>query len=234
MKIRWGIILLVVGFLLLCLAVNAGETVINQQQSMLPVYTLDKHPSKNSCVDVYTLSSDQAVYVRDVSEFPLEPLNGTPFHRKIGRTSEDLEIFSIPENDNYVIVRSIYGFQPEVYRKKSAPPIHLATLASLDVNEIVFSDFNKMDRKKLWSSKDAALIQDILQALDQPWKKLPQPWETHTYRVDLLSDQIKGLSYYLMVDDHENGQIYFYTYEHPGRVVTVGDLFSRSIRTRKH
>lgn len=205
---------------------------INLQNATPSVFSLTKYPSEYpGCANVYVLSSDQDIYVRDVTEFALEPLISTFFLQKIGE-ADDLEIFLIPENDNYAIVRSKFGFKPEIYRKKSAPPIKLSTLDTLEVKKVIFSDFDEFEAKRLWSTSEAALIEDIFQALDQRWEKLPEAWEPHTYRVDLLSDQIKGLSYYILVEADPDGQMYFYTYEHPGRGVVIGDLLSRFIQTR--
>ncbi|HEY5562206.1 MAG TPA: hypothetical protein VIK72_10715 [Clostridiaceae bacterium] len=136
------------------------------------------------------LSYKDKKYMSENSEFKLEPLKLGKIIGKLGRKF----IYTIKDNDNYIVAQEILG-PTLVYRKANFSPVYYINLKISSI---------KIENEKFFSSSivstNKAIIDDLLASLKDPIKQDSAPSEIITkLKVYLHSEALKGLDYYVYV-----------------------------------
>ncbi len=191
-------------------------------QFIIPVYVFSQIPSADGTTMIALLTSDRARYVREPSEYGLEPDRTTLWRLRTGRTTGTLSIYPIAGNADYIyMMAEMYPI--DVFRKASIPAVRLE---NMQISQVQLS--SNMNSQSVFASTDNPEIAlEVQQGLTQPGNELPATSAWHAYNLYLLSPQLPGLHYFAfaVIDPAEN--VYLSRSFDSQKGVKAGPLFTR-------
>ncbi len=192
------------------------------QEQSLPVYSENQTFSEQG-TPIHTLTSGNMVYINSTAESFLEPIDGR-WTNQIGKTPGDQKIYGPPAQSSpeYVVLKG-FMFPEIVYRNNSSSTVELRALR---VSEIRFSA-NQGLAPLLKKTQDPRIIDEVLRALKDPQPVKPTQAQFQTYHIDLVSEQISGLGYFVYVWVDENRRVFFADRFAPDSWIAAGERFTQ-------
>ena len=192
------------------------------QEQSLPVYSENQTFSEQG-TPIHTLTSGNMVYINGPTESFLEPIDGR-WTNQMGKTPGGQKIYGPPGQSypEYVVLKG-FMFPETVYRNNSSSTVELRALR---VSEIRFSA-NQGLAPLLKKTQDPRIIDEVLRALRNPQPVKPTQAQSQTYHIDLVSEQIPGLGYFVYVWVDENRRVFFADRFAPDNWMPAGEHFTQ-------
>ncbi len=174
------------------------------QEQSLPVYSENQTFSEQG-TPIHTLTSGKMVYINSPTESFLEPIDGR-WTNQMGKTPGGQKIYGPPGQSfpEYIVLKG-FMFPETVYRNNSSSTVELRALR---VSEIRFSA-NQGLAPLFKKTQDPRIIDEVVRALRNPQAVKPTQAQSQTYHIDLVSEQISGLGYFVYVWVDENHRVFF-------------------------
>ncbi len=156
----------------------------------MPIYTLTPR----------ALTSGTTSYINGVTERALEPVNHNGWVTQIGKTPDGMTVHALPEqpDHSYLSVRGLM-FPEAVFRREDIVP--------LDWQDLQVTAIELSENIGLWpllkTTQDAAIIENVREALLHPRPAENAVVNYYPYHIHLVSEQLPGLVYVVdvAVDD---------------------------------
>ena len=212
------------GLLFLAGIAGAGYLFFLRPQT-LPVYYSEQRRSQQADFMASLISLGERTYISDTSEFSLEmTVNGVGKNRRVGRTSDGLDVYTVPEQDpqNYLMATTEM-FPAVIFRNIQLPPMRPGS-THFDQLQLLYNFGGGPQRV---TARDAALVVEVVGTLTRRAGILARREGARGAGVSLSADSLPGLAYHVYVYATADGSVFLSEHLSPDEWIPAGALFTQ-------